>query len=264
MDHGEFTGERPNVFQNNLIHSTAPRMIRSNGRLLFDHNLYWYTGRGEPRWSYGGRDYRGFGAFREGSGQEFNGLVGDPQLSATLRPGRGSPAVDAGAPAVGSVAHDSFGTLVPQGRGPDIGAVEREAPAPEGGPRVLDELRGEWGLISWMGADDTSRSQLVFLHSALEQYGERGLVVAVGFPRDVPATLASDWNLGRIRSLGRASPPGTTLPTTLIVAPDGQVVRRWEGFAPPADLGLALRSLIGPPVGSAPVELAPDGPVDRR
>jgi hypothetical protein len=106
--------------------------------------------------------------------------------------------------------------------------------------------------------DDVSRSQLVFLQAALEQYGERGLVVAVGLHGDVPSNLPWDWNLGRIRSLGPASAPVDVLPTTLVVAPDGRVVRRWEGFAPPADLGLTMRGVLGPPAGAPPVELEPD------
>jgi hypothetical protein len=42
------------------------------------------------------------------------------------------------------------------------------------------------------------------------------------------------------------------------VAPNGKVLRRWEGFVDPADLGLTLRALIGPPAGSPAVELPPD------
>jgi hypothetical protein len=240
-------------------------MIHSNDSVLFDHNLYWYTGDRGPRWSYGGRDYEGFATYRHGSGQDAAGLLADPELTATMRLGPGSPAIDAGTSLTDAEvgAHDAFATPVPRGGAPDIGAVERTPretakPAP-----AVDQFRGSWALVSHLGVDDTSRSQLVFLQSALEQYGERGLVVAVGFHGDVPGNLAWDWNLGRIRSLGPSPARVETLPTTFLVGPDGNVVRRWEGFAPPADLGLTLRSVIGPPAGSPPVELSPEVPVRR-
>jgi hypothetical protein len=259
MDHADFTGERPNLFENNLIYSTVPGMIHSNDCLLFDHNLYWYTGEKPARWSYGGREYEGFSSYRRGSGQDGGSLVADPGLTATLRPGPDSPALDAGVVVAGFDGHDAYGTRVPRGAAPDIGAVERGAFSSAGEPDPgLARFRGTWALVSHLGVDDTSRSQLVFLQSALEQYGERGLEVAVAFHGEVSANIAWDWNLGRIRSLAPMSPPDTTLPTTWLVAPDGRVVRRWAGLAPPADLGLTLRSLIGPPAGSPSVERPPD------
>jgi hypothetical protein len=259
MDHADFTGDRPNVFENNLIDSTVPRMIHSNDGLRFDHNLYWYTGERPPRWSYGGREYEGFSAYRQGSGQDGASLVARPELTATLRPGPASPARDAGAAVPGSPGRDVYGTPVPRGAAPDIGAVERAASTPSGEPRpALGQFRGRFALVSHLGVDESSRSQLVFLQSALEQYGERGLEVAVALHGEVPANIAWDWNLGRIRPLAPASPRDATLPTTLLVGPDGRVLRRWEGLVPLADLGLTLRSLIGPPGGSPTVERPPD------
>jgi len=260
MDHADFTGRRPNVFRNNLIHSTTSRMIHSNDGLRFDHNLYWSTGQSDPQWSYGGRDYEGLAALRRGSGQEMNGIFGDPGLSATMRPAGDSPAVDAGSTIPGSPTADAFGTAVPQGGAPDIGAVEH-APllsALTAHAGELDPLPGGFSLVADLGVNDASRSQLVFLQSALEQYGEKGLVVAVRFHGDVPNTLVWDWNLGRIQMLEPSTLRVATLPTTRLVGPDGHVVRRWEGLAPPADLGLTLRSVVGPPVGSPAVELPPD------
>jgi hypothetical protein len=263
MDHADFTGDRENTFRNNLVYSTVPRMIHSNDRLRFDHNLYWYPGHLAPRWSYGGREYEGFAAYRHGTGQDASGVFADPRLSATLRPVQGSPAIDAGAMVEGTGGLDALATPVPRGGGPDIGAIEhaprtRERPAPG-----TDQFRGRWALVSHLGVNDASRSQLVFLQSALEQYGERGLAVAVAFHGDVPGTLPWDWNLGRIRPLAPSSASLETLPTTLLVGPDGKVVRRWEGFTPPADLGLTLRGVMGPPIGSPGVELLPDAPAPR-
>ena len=236
MDHAEFAGTRPNVFQNNLVLSAMPRMIHSNDSLRFDHNLYWYAGSREPVWSHGGREFSGFAAYRRDSGQDAAGLFADPKLTATMRRQAGTPAIDAGA---GIVALD---------HGP-VGGGEAAGPGPH---------PGRWALVSHLTADDASRAQVVFLQSALEQYGERGLVVAVGFRGGVPGQLEHDWNLGAIRAFEPVSPGVAEYPTTFLIAPDGKVVRRWAGFAAPADLGLTLRALLGPPAGSPAVELPGD------
>jgi len=263
MDHADFTGRRPNLFQNNLLHSSVPRMIRSSGDLRFDNNLYWYAGSREPMWSYAGREHVGFAAYRRDSRQDAAGLFADPKLFATMRLASDSPAIGAGASLGGSEAGDAFGKPVPSGRAPAIGALEH-APASGGGPAARSDLYlGRWALVSHLGDDDDSRAQLVFLQSALEQFGARGLVVAVGFHGVVSGQPEYDWNLGSIRTFAPGATGAEKLPTTLLVAPDGTSVRRFEGFAPPADLGLTLRALIGPPSGSPAVELPRDAWSDR-
>ncbi len=238
MDHADFAGHRPNVFENNLVHSRVPSMIRSNGRLRFDHNLYWYTGRSEPRWDYDGREWLGFTAYRQGSSQDAAGIFADPRLTPTLRLRRGSPATD-------------------------VGAIEHTATA-VGSPGKWTPQRGHWSLVSHLSDDDASRAQVVFLQAAVEQFGERGLAVGVVWRDGVEGDLQHDWNLGSIRVL--ASPDRRDVrrfPSTYLVAPDGTTVRTWEGFAPPADLGLALRALIGTPAGALPVEMN-ETPAERR
>jgi hypothetical protein len=266
MDHADFTGSRPNAFENNLVHSHVPSMIRSNGGLRFDHNLYWHTGRGEPRWDYDGRQYLGFTAYQKGSGQDAAGIFADPRLTATVRPHGGSPAIDAGTTALAT--SDAFGTAVPQGKAPDIGAIEQaaiERPLKAAGSpgRRMPE-RGQWSLVSHLADDDASRAQVVFLQAAVEQFGERGLAVGVVL-RGVESDRQYDWNLGAIRVLTSTDTREVRkFPSTYLVAPDGTTVRAWEGFAPPADLGLALRALIGTPSGALPIALPPDAPDTQR
>src|SRR5574341_211999 len=127
MDHADFTGRGPNLFQNNLVHSTVPRMIRSSGDLRFNHNLYWYAGSREPEWSYAGRVHVGFAAYRRDSRHDAAGLFADPKLTTTMRLSSGSPAIGAGASVGGSEALDAFGKPVPSRRAPAIGAIEHEA-----------------------------------------------------------------------------------------------------------------------------------------
>ena len=238
MDHADFAGSRPNVFERNVIHSAVPSMIHSGDGLRFDRNLYWYAGSREPRWSYGGREHAGFAAYRRDSGQDAAGLFADPKLTATMRPGDGSPAAVGGA------------TL-----GAEIVALEG---ASESASAPVDRYRGSWALVSDLAEDDTSRAQVVFLQSALEQYGERGLVVAVGLPSGASSQLPHDWNLGAIRTFTSTPTRAERFPTTHLVTPDGAVLRRWDGFAHPADLGLTLRALLGPPSGAPAVALPRD------
>jgi hypothetical protein len=258
MDHADFTGSRPNVFQSNLIHSAVPSMVHSSDALRFDHNLYWYVGSREPQWSYGGRVHLGIPAYRRDSGQDTAGRFTDPKLTATMRLRSDSPAIDAGASVGGGETGDAFGTPVPRGKAPDIGAVEHAPVDADETAAGVDHYRGSWALVSHLVEDDASRTQLVFLQSALEQYGGKGLVVAVGFHGRVSGQLTHDWNLEAIRTFAPGPTAAEKLPTTLLIAPDGSMVRRWEGFAPPADLGLTLRALIGPPSGSPAVELPRD------
>ena len=241
MDHADFTGSRPNVFERNVIHSAVPSMVHSSDGLRFERNLYWYGGTREPKWSYGGREHVGFSAYRRDSGQDAAALFAEPKLTSTLRLRRDSPAIGAG-------------TRL----GADIGALEPEPGGAAATATRVDLYPGSWALVSDLAEDDASRAQVVFLQSALEQYGERGLVVSVGFPGGASSRLAHDWNLGAIRSFTSTPTPAERFPTTLLVAPNGKVLRRWEGFVDPADLGLTLRALIGPPAGSPAVELPPD------
>jgi hypothetical protein len=96
MDHADFAGSRPNVFERNVIDSSVPRTTHSGDGLRFDRNIYWYAGAREPAWSYGGREHVGFSAYRRDSGQDAAGSFADPKLTATMRPRDGSPAIDGG------------------------------------------------------------------------------------------------------------------------------------------------------------------------
>jgi peroxiredoxin len=110
---------------------------------------------------------------------------------------------------------------------------------------------------------DPSRGQLVFLKSMAQQYAPSGLeVLIVGcnrlFSRKPLAAGALlnftyDWKLDDVTVL-RDDGAGTafrygvsTLPTTFLIASDGHIQRRWDGFVASAQLALAIESLVGPP-----------------
>jgi len=85
------------------------------------------------------------------------------------------------------------------------------------------------------------RSQVVFLETALAQYPDR-LDATLVTTRATP-DLAHDWNLRCVRLVVR---PRAT-PGLRLLAPDGREVARWSRFAPPAELGLALRRHLREP-----------------
>ena len=96
--------------------------------------------------------------------------------------------------------------------------------------------RGRFRLVQ-TGAE---RAQVVFLQAALAQYP--GHLDAQLVVRDPAPDLSYDWNLGRVRLSGGTGSPGLQL-----LAPNGTILARWSGFAPPVELGLALRRHLGIP-----------------
>jgi hypothetical protein len=104
---------------------------------------------------------------------------------------------------------------------------------------------GKWSLLLRAGkADAAARSQLVFLQAALAQYPALEAFIVV----DANPNLSYDWNLGAVR---RQAGDAGSAPALLLIGPAGKVVRRWEGFTRPAELGVALKHYLGPAPANA-------------
>jgi hypothetical protein len=247
MDQAEFSGTRPNLFANNLIVSSVPSMIHSNRSLGFRGNLYWYGGGGTPVWSYGDAKYSGFAEYAKAAAAKE--AFAPPRMDALLRPVAGSPLIDAAVPLPGSAAlSDAYGTNAPQGAGVDVGALEYIAaqPALEARP---DPGAGKYNLVLRGGArDPQTRSQLVFLQTALAQYGDTALTAGLALT-NAPENVKFDWTLGPVRL---QSPDRAGAFELMLLAPSGELLRRWDRFATPADLGVTLRHYLGAPVSSPP------------
>ena len=142
---GGSTITNTNIY-NNIIYSASPNLVWIDAfadatQTHLDHNLYWYTGAGNPSYKWGATAYTSFSAWKTGSGQDAHSLYANPLLndptyhalgfpttSFTLQ--AGSPAINAGANlvALGKVTsmctRDFFGNPIPVGAY-DIGAYER-------------------------------------------------------------------------------------------------------------------------------------------
>ena len=126
------SGTLPRFIQNNILYSATPTLIDMDGSIPLNHNLYWNT-TGASIWKYGSVSANTFGAFRQSTGQEANGLYTDPKLNSWTYSGVGRPAsaftLTQNSPALGSGGTwsgmgsvDFFGDNLPGTGTPDIGA----------------------------------------------------------------------------------------------------------------------------------------------
>jgi len=276
MDHADLPGPGPNLFTHNVIYSTSPLLIHTSDKLQLDGNVYWQVSGKQPRWDYGGQAWHSLEQLQKGAGQETHGRYQDPKLTALLEPAQDSPLIDT-ARCDPEAKTDAWRRPLPQRKGCDAGAIEWAPPerTRAAGARLVRQafppvdvqqrpLFGSWTLVAFLQpGSPESRSQLVFLQAALAQYEPRGLRVVTVWPVRAAelANLAHDLALGEARAV--ADPEQSIAkahgveqaPVTLLVDGSGRVARRWDGFAPPAELGLLLRALAGPPPGSPAVEL---------
>lgn len=134
--------QNTNIY-NNLIYSTGPNLVSIEADATqqnLDHNLYWFSGAGNPSFKLGSLCFDSLSAWQAGTGKDMHSLYADPALndptyrgvgfpttSFTLQ--GGSPAINAGADlvALGLVTsmgtRDFFGNPIPVGAH-DIGAHE--------------------------------------------------------------------------------------------------------------------------------------------
>lgn len=137
----DFDPAQPDYFVHNIIYSAVPDMeyydpLTSNV-FKADHNIFWYTGDGTPRWQQTSAIYDSLAAWKRATGQDIHSLyanpglqdpsdhsVGRPTHAFTLLPG--SPAIRAGWNLGSMGAHDFFGNPLPTPGRFDIGADQAQ------------------------------------------------------------------------------------------------------------------------------------------
>ena len=267
VNRAEFTGERPNLFANNIIVSEVPWLVDGGSDLKLDHNLYWLTREGKPFFSFKENFYPGFEDYQQLSGQDAHGIYADPLLrelgyhavgasktAYTLQ--SDSPAIDAGLLLDDMGGTDFFDNSIPYGNAIDIGAhewshVEEGANDLSGLIASLardhvDLIGTGTALISFVDPqDELSRSQSVFLRSMAEQYGDQGLQVLLvdvtNLTEAQRVEVANRWHLGALPFLGTTA--ALTTPVTLLLD-SGSLQAYWHGLALPSDLVQQIQTII--------------------
>jgi hypothetical protein len=263
----EFTGERPNIFANNLIISTVPWMIDGGSDLELNHNLYWLDGEGDPFFYFDSAFYKGFEEYQNLSGYGSNSIFGDPLLKNPAYHEIGvpddafmlraeSPAIDAGIDLGMMGEHDFFGNPIPFGRAYDIGV--HEWILEKSGSTLHSALAATIGSLYPLTAesgpllvglvdpqDGASHSQVVFLRSVARQFVESGLRVILvdvnGLSDAELINLAANWHLEEITLL---SFPLEALTPTTFLFDHGGLKSYWDGLALPFDMVVKVREAI--------------------
>jgi hypothetical protein len=136
-----------------------------------------------------------------------------------------------------------------------------------GGTVDLAQLRGHVVLVSFLNSraeatpeGDPSRAQIVFLRSMQRQHERFGLRIIVVDAAELAGQTPShddlvnytyDWNLdSAIVVLGDDGTIARRFgveqaPTTFLIGANGVMRKRWDGFAPAAQLDFAIRVLEG-------------------
>ena len=146
-------------------------------------------------------------------------------------------------------------------------AAARAGPAVAGAPApafaALDGDRGHAVLLTFLdtqararAGNDPSRAQIPFIKSMATQNrgaGLRTLIVDTArASADALVNFTYDWAVPRSVAVVRDA-HGTiarayrvaTVPTTVLIDRRGVIRRRWDGFAPAAELDFAVRPLVG-------------------
>lgn len=110
-------------------------------------------------------------------------------------------------------------------------------------PSLLGNAQGSPVLLSLVDNSTNSHSQIVFLRSMQQQYGNQGLkFVLLGSPDP-------NWTVDGIPVASDQTPAAAALgfsrPMTFLVDSSGRIVHQWPGFVPAQNLDLAIQKLLG-------------------
>ena len=268
VNEAEIDPAAPRVFTNNLIVSRSSSLVRSSATLDLAGNQYWVLGDATPAWEYSGNTYSTLSALQSATNQEKDGKLENPVLGDLLQPTR-VPSCSTDADQLLGL----YGRRAPAGHC-DVGAItsfqnERQPEKPIGSlPLAIGTTTykpGGWTLLALLSPDsqpdrDASRSQLVVLQSMLKQFATLGLHVDViantAITSESESNWAADWNFENIRLLHNPHPQetrkalGITAPIgMLLISPQGNIVRTWDGLIAAPEIELTLRTMLGVPGG---------------
>jgi hypothetical protein len=227
---------RQKIFRGNQIYSSSPWILESNKEMLFQDNRYTTCGGNAASWVFDNHTYGTFEEFRAGAGQE-QGSTWKPDM-AMVR-------------CLGNERSRAQGSADDVRDDKDIVSTPRKT---QTGWTIVSEIPVN---IDTEGLLDTvSAGQLLVLKNLFMQFRASGLRMIVTLdlkhpsPREAVQNVIGDLAMSDIKTSESTDRDFSTQPRTRLIAPDGSLVREWQDFVGPADIGLAVRSSLGEPLFS--------------
>jgi peroxiredoxin len=243
-----FTGNNPNVFRNNIIHSSYTLLdSMKNDSLKCDSNTYWVPG-GKPSWQIGKDKYYSLQDWQKATGQDHHSKYGKfaktipswykyPEQAKPFRKKQTSKPIRPGTKA------------------PEFSAytfVKQKISVPGHRKNIV--------LLSFMNSSDPAEndnmfSQLAFLKSMKRQFADARLkiilVVESHFSNESFVNFINDNELENIimiqdnKDANIGAKYGVTMaPSTFLISADGTVKQKWEGLVLPAQLAFAIEDVL--------------------
>lgn len=211
-------------FHHNQVTVASKAVLESNAGVLLDANSYFSTSGTGTRWRYAGKDYAGFAAYREGTGQDANSRLAEE--AAGLR---------------------------------DNGAAVVKRPLPPNVRQRLDLVLPHQRPVllafpSSAAFDGAARALAVLLKSSRAHFRDIPLDAAIGIT-DVhpPAGHNSGWADTGLPVLPALQPDDfgcSGRPCLVLIDEKSEVVRRWDRMPLPGELGPALRVALRRPAAA--------------
>jgi hypothetical protein len=225
-----------NDFRENHIYSGSPLVLDSNNKMSFQDNRYTTCGNDGSTWIFGGRTYKTFEEYRSGAGQEHGSTWKTEKVLARCLGGqRPQEAKSISGIQATKIAGDTGRATLP-------------------GWTVISEIPASMDTAGLF--DPAAAGQLMILKNLYTQFRASGLRLKITLSLRHPNSSESlenairDLDLSGIKASSPLDHESPSLTKTRLVAPDGTTVREWHEFLGPAEIGLAVRSVLGEPLYS--------------
>ena len=222
------------IFRENQTYSASASFIDSNKNLSFQANRYSTCGADRALWTFDNRAYDTFDKYRASSGQE-QGSSWKPDSSEVCL---------ATVPSAHKQRSDA--AAFPDRR------IEHAAKASTW--NVIFELPASIGPDGLL--DTASTGQLVVLKNLFVQFRASGLRTSVklhlqhGISNESMENVIRDYSANGFEVVQSTASQMLVHPEIRFIAPDGSLVRAWQDYIGPAEIGLAVRRVLGQPVYS--------------
>jgi hypothetical protein len=223
------------VFRENQTYSASASFTESNKNLSFQANRYSTCGANRALWTFDNRVYDTFDKYRAGSSQEQGSGWKPDSSEVCLATTRARNKENYGAAASAKNRRIGRGTKSPSWK------VVSELPASIGPDGLLDTA---------------STGQLMVLKNLSVQFRASGLRTSVrlhlqnGISNESTENVIRDYATNGFEVVQSTASQMLVHPEISFIEPDGSLVRQWQDYIGPAEIGLAVRRVLGQPVYS--------------